>query len=171
MTSNEIILEYLKVVISWPVASIVILVLLKREVSLLFENLPSRLKSAKIGGQILEFYGELENESKVAEAVDNIRKENPELASRTLANVGLAEDDYKEYRAGVRKKVVQVQQLLQNLGYDLGASGVDGVTGSDTKRAVREFQKDHGLPVDGIAGPQTLKMLVKIYNKEAPRGA
>ena len=32
---------------------------------------------------------------------------------------------------------------------------MDGVYGSDTARAVREYQAHVGLPADGIVGPQT----------------
>jgi peptidoglycan hydrolase-like protein with peptidoglycan-binding domain len=35
----------------------------------------------------------------------------------------------------------------------------DGVYGSATRRAVMEFQREHGLIVDGIVGPQTLGAL------------
>ena len=41
------------------------------------------------------------------------------------------------------------------LGYDLGSWGVDGDFGKDTEAAVRKFQRDHGLTVDGIVGSQT----------------
>lgn len=148
-------------------AAIVILFLLKKEISSLMEKLPQRIKSAKIGGQTLEFYAEIDKESKVAEAIENIQKENPELLKRSLADVGLAEEDYKKYQSGVKKRVFRVQQFLEDLGYDLGKSGADGITGSDTKRAVRKFQKDHGLPADGIAGPKTLEMILKVRNNNS----
>ena len=35
----------------------------------------------------------------------------------------------------------------------------DGVFGSQTKNAVKEFQRHHGLKIDGIAGPETLAAL------------
>jgi len=35
----------------------------------------------------------------------------------------------------------------------------DGVYGAATRRAVMEFQREHGLIVDGIVGPQTLGAL------------
>ncbi len=47
----------------------------------------------------------------------------------------------------------QVQQLLAYLGYDPGA--VDGVDGKNTQAAVRRFQTQEYLTVDGIAGEQT----------------
>ena len=43
--------------------------------------------------------------------------------------------------------VVTVQRDLQLLGYRPGP--VDGLIGPQTKKAVRSYQRDHGLPVDG----------------------
>jgi Putative peptidoglycan binding domain len=46
-----------------------------------------------------------------------------------------------------------LQVRLNGLGYNCGA--VDGAIGPKTKKAVRQFQKDRGLTVDGLAGPAT----------------
>ena len=35
-------------------------------------------------------------------------------------------------------------------------TGVDGIFGSGTEKAVKEFQSDNQLTVDGLAGPSTL---------------
>ena len=51
----------------------------------------------------------------------------------------------------------QVQQKLKELGYYNGA--VDGIFGSQTVRAIKNFQRDYGLIVDGIVGTRTLKAL------------
>lgn len=166
MAISELVLEYLKIIISWPVVAIIILFSLKKEILSLMEKLPQRLKSAKIGGQTLEFYAAIDTDSKMRGVLENIQKENPELLKRSLANAGLVEDEYEKYQSNIKKRVIQIQRFLQDLGYDLGASGIDGITGPDTKRAVREFQKDHGLPVDGIVGPQTLRMILKVRNND-----
>lgn len=55
--------------------------------------------------------------------------------------------------------VRQLQQLLLDRGYKLPKYGADGDFGSETEAAVKQFQRDWGLTVDGIVGPQTLKML------------
>jgi peptidoglycan hydrolase-like protein with peptidoglycan-binding domain len=48
----------------------------------------------------------------------------------------------------------QLQWDLAGLGY-LSWSGIDGIYGPVTTAAVRSFQSDAGITVDGIAGPQT----------------
>lgn len=57
--------------------------------------------------------------------------------------------------------VKQLQKQLQAAGYDVGKSGADGVYGSATANAVKQFQKDNGLAVDGIAGGNTKSALIK----------
>ncbi|MFM7427446.1 MAG: peptidoglycan-binding domain-containing protein [Elainella sp.] len=52
--------------------------------------------------------------------------------------------------------VALLQQTLADLGYHVG---VDGVFGYETKAAVKAYQADQGLIVDGIAGGQTLDSL------------
>jgi peptidoglycan hydrolase-like protein with peptidoglycan-binding domain len=43
-----------------------------------------------------------------------------------------------------------VKQIQEKL-----AIGTDGVFGANTEAALRQFQRDHGLVPDGIAGPRT----------------
>lgn len=52
--------------------------------------------------------------------------------------------------------VKKVQDALINAGYSVGKAGADGIYGPDTTRAVKQYQKDNGLTIDGIAGPDTL---------------
>lgn len=51
----------------------------------------------------------------------------------------------------------QVQQKLKDLGYYNGA--IDGIFGTQTINAVKKFQRDYGLKVDGIVGKNTLNKL------------
>lgn len=53
---------------------------------------------------------------------------------------------------GTSDTIKQVQQALNDLGYDAGEA--DGVMGQKTKAAVEQFQKDNGLVIDGIIGKQ-----------------
>ena len=54
-------------------------------------------------------------------------------------------------------EVRQIQNKLKQLGYYKG--NIDGIFGSDTRKAVISFQKSCGLKADGIAGPKTLLYL------------
>ncbi|WAC07472.1 MAG: peptidoglycan-binding domain-containing protein [Thermodesulfobacteriota bacterium] len=61
--------------------------------------------------------------------------------------------------------VADVQKSLNCRGYNCGAA--DGIMGSRTRQAVMRFQRDHGLPVDGIAGPATCAKIRETKNSEA----
>lgn len=49
--------------------------------------------------------------------------------------------------------VVELQKALQKLGFYSGS--IDGVFGSKTLEAVKAFQVQHGLTVDGVVGSET----------------
>ena len=53
----------------------------------------------------------------------------------------------------------QAQLLLIERGYNLGICGADGDFGTATYNAVRQFQQDWGLTVDGVIGPKTWEKL------------
>ena len=53
--------------------------------------------------------------------------------------------------------VMMLQKALAELGYLNGAE--DGIYGTGTQTAVKNFQKDHDLDADGIAGRMTLEAL------------
>ena len=57
-------------------------------------------------------------------------------------------------------EVIMLQQALVELGYLSGAT--DGIYGTGTMTAVKNFQKDHELDDDGIAGQQTLSLLYSL---------
>ena len=62
-----------------------------------------------------------------------------------------------------KKFVERIQKMLFLLGYDLGIHGVDGKFGTDTEKAVKEFQKDVFTDKeewDGIVGPITYEELI-----------
>ena len=54
-------------------------------------------------------------------------------------------------------EVREIQTRLAALGYYDGT--IDGIYGTQTKKAVQKFQQDRGLTADGIAGKQTLNAL------------
>jgi peptidoglycan hydrolase-like protein with peptidoglycan-binding domain len=62
-------------------------------------------------------------------------------------------------KAGATK---QVQEILRDRAYYLTGNTlipVDGIYGDSTRDAVRQFQSDFGLPVDGVVGHRTWYLL------------
>ena len=58
----------------------------------------------------------------------------------------------------IAKTVENLQKILNKLGYTAGK--VDGIIGVKTQGAIRKFQADNHLEVDGIVGPQTWNTLI-----------
>ena len=55
--------------------------------------------------------------------------------------------------------VAELQEMLNARGYDCGK--VDGIFGKGTEAAVKAFQRDNGLTVDGVVGRNTWAALEK----------
>src|SRR5207237_4787705 len=53
-----------------------------------------------------------------------------------------------------------LQSMLNLLGFDAGRE--DGILGQGTDRAMREFQKNVGMPTDGIVGATTVEALRRL---------
>lgn len=56
--------------------------------------------------------------------------------------------------------IAALQRRLHELGFDPGR--VDGMFGPDTEHALREFQRNVGIPADGLCGPVTFKALDRL---------
>lgn len=76
-----------------------------------------------------------------------------DLGDRMLC-LGIVGDDVRE-----------LQTMLIAIGYSCGVYGADGEYGDNTVTAVKNFQRDYDLEVDGIAGEKTIAMLNVCYNK------
>jgi hypothetical protein len=63
-------------------------------------------------------------------------------------------------RKGSRGEYVTLAQtkLIQKC-YSCGDKGADGIFGAATEKAVKRFQQDNGLTVDGVIGPKTWEAL------------
>ena len=59
-------------------------------------------------------------------------------------------------------EVKSLQKKLLQIGYYLSSYGADGDYGDATVTAVRKFQKDNSLAIDGEAGPDTLAKIDKV---------
>ncbi|MHB1711668.1 MAG: peptidoglycan-binding protein [Acidimicrobiales bacterium] len=59
--------------------------------------------------------------------------------------------------------VAELQQRLSALGFDIGR--VDGIFGDRTSAGLSDFQRNVGLPVDGIAGSSTVNDLLRLGSR------
>ena len=88
--------------------------------------------------------------------VENVEIEEPEEKPEYKGIYIPVRELYKGMTGG---DVKSLQRLLFADGYSVGKSGDDGDFGNDTEKAVINYQKDHELDPDGIAGEKTLTAL------------
>ncbi|QDH80411.1 DUF4157 domain-containing protein [Echinicola soli] len=71
-------------------------------------------------------------------------------------------DNFRTVQSGSNgTHVTMIQNALVGLDYPLPRFGVDGSFGDETQRAVKAFQEDVGIKVDGIVGTNTIDFLDK----------
>lgn len=81
------------------------------------------------------------------------------LTQYDSAITGTAPELSRLLKSGCRgTDVTCLQQQLEAKGYSCGDA--DGIFGAKTLRAVKRFQADYGLKVDGIVGAKTWKKLI-----------
>jgi murein DD-endopeptidase MepM/ murein hydrolase activator NlpD len=106
--------------------------------------------------------------SATTEAVKDFQKKNKLVVDgiageKTLAALKAVKVIEKVLKLGDRGAEVKIlQNALNKIGYKLVADGVFGLL---TESAVKDFQKAHGLVVDGIYGPKSSSALDKVLNK------
>lgn len=115
---------------------------------------------------------------KTKEAVFNFEKSvnlpadgifGPKAAGALQAALEKKRADNILRRGDVGKEVKLLQHDLVALGYDTG--GINGVFGPATENAVRQFQQNQKITVDGVVGPVTRRALnqaVADKAKESP---
>lgn len=62
--------------------------------------------------------------------------------------------------------VKEMQKMLIAYGYSCGSSGADGDFGSATLSALKKFQKENGLEVDGYFGEKSKAKLESLYKEK-----
>ena len=84
---------------------------------------------------------------------------NGSKASDTLAKAGASSGGGSSSGDGILRRgdtgaaVKDMQDGLIAKGYSCGPDGADGDFGANTEAALKSFQADHGLEVDGVYGP------------------
>lgn len=66
----------------------------------------------------------------------------------------------------VGPEIADIQKVLVALGYELPKYGIDGIRGAETSGAIKRFQKDNNLKVDGDPGPETVGKLNAILKSK-----
>ncbi len=97
-----------------------------------------------------------------------------EIATKTLSFEDPFEDgaeNVKEFTGELKRgargdEVKELQQKLKDLGYDLGAAGVDGIFGPKTEAALKAYQEAIGEVADGIYKESTFEKLFGINAKK-----
>lgn len=85
------------------------------------------------------------------------------VTPNTTSNGGFDMATLKTIKKGITGPVVKSAQiLLIGRGYSCGSAGADGSFGKNTDAAVRRYQEDNKLEVDGIVGPKTWAKLLGV---------
>lgn len=94
---------------------------------------------------------------------EEVKTETEEVKTETKTEVKMVSVKLPQLSNGNSgSSVKSLQILLIGLGYSCGGYGADGVFGTGTEKAVKAFQKDRGLTVDGIVGPATWAELLGV---------
>ncbi len=101
--------------------------------------------SNKIAGKLEQLYNSLELYGE---------KEAAHLIKKSFLNI------FKALRRGSSgSRVREIQKTLLGKGFKLPGFGVDGVFGPETETAVKDFQQQNQLTVDGVVGEKTIAKL------------
>ena len=87
------------------------------------------------------------------------RPKYPVKSSANSYDVNISLPTVRKGDTGNAVKILQA--FLVAYEYSIGISGIDGDFGFDTEYAVRRFQKNSGIDVDGIVGKNTWSELLK----------
>lgn len=87
------------------------------------------------------------------------RPKYPVKGSANSSDVNISLPTVRKGDSGNAVKILQA--FLVAYEYSIGISGIDGDFGFDTESAVRQFQKNSKIEVDGIVGKDTWSELLK----------
>ena len=122
----------------------------------------------QVNGKTMEHTGLYTANGKIVHCSKEVKESSPEDKSWSWTHYaipkGIDSDTPVVSKPTLRKGdtgeyVVECQQDLLQLGYDLSPYGADGKYGNTTIREVKKFQKASGLVADGICGPRTWQAL------------
>lgn len=135
---------------------------------------PSKPWSVKAAKECEEYAGNWER--RVPDLIESVKRDGVDLKhSVTSGSTSHQVSKSKDGKLEQGERGEQVKQLQGQLA-QLGAVGRDGKPlkpdgdfGGNTKHAVEQFQREHGLQIDGVAGQQTQAALAKALTQAAPK--
>lgn len=121
---------------------------------------------------LIQDYGSLEKAVREGAISSEVLNKALEAISGNKADSKISSfvEGLKEIESTLRKgdvgdEVKKLQTALDELGYDLGEPGIDGIIGPITEKAIKAFQEANDIVADGIVGPKTLAALEKAGTK------
>ncbi|MEQ7531792.1 peptidoglycan-binding protein [Xanthomonas campestris] len=135
---------------------------------------PSKPWSVKAAKECEEYAGNWER--RVPDLIESVKRDGVDLkhsvTSGSTSHQVSKSTDGKLEQGERGEQVKQLQGQLAQLGA-VGRDGKplkpDGDFGGNTKYAVEQFQREHGLQIDGVAGQQTQAALAKALTQAAPK--
>ncbi|MEA9906073.1 peptidoglycan-binding protein [Xanthomonas campestris pv. raphani] len=115
-------------------------------------------------------------ERRVPDLIESVKRDGVDLkhsvTSGSTSHQVSKSTDGKLEQGERGEQVKQLQGQLAQLGA-VGRDGkplhADGDFGGNTKYAVEQFQREHGLQIDGVAGQQTQAALAKALTQATPK--
>lgn len=112
----------------------------------------------------IKLCGYMTSSTEVSSVLNLIEKFDLQKYDLNTEQVPISIQKRRTIRRGMSgSDVILIQKILVSQGYDIGKYGVDGRYGPDCEKAIRTFQSERDMVVDGIVGPKTWMMLEK-YN-------
>ncbi|MBB3855773.1 peptidoglycan hydrolase-like protein with peptidoglycan-binding domain/predicted chitinase [Xanthomonas arboricola] len=135
---------------------------------------PSKPWSVKAAKECEEYAGNWER--RVPDLIESVKRDGVDLkhsvTSGSTSHQVSKSNDGKLEQGERGEQVKHLQGQLAQLGA-VGRDGKplkpDGDFGGNTKHAVEQFQREHGLQIDGVAGQQTQAALAKALTQATPK--
>lgn len=135
---------------------------------------PSKPWSVRAAKECEEYAGNWER--RVPDLIESVKRDGVDLkhsvTSGSTSHQVSKSNDGKLEQGERGEQVKQLQGQLAQLGA-VGRDGkplhADGDFGGNTKYAVEQFQREHGLQIDGVAGQQTQAALAKALTQATPK--